>query len=686
MSSDPKSDPRSKAEEKPAAGLRIGRPSPRKTRTEPTDGMTATQQRSAATLTDDARHRLLVNAITDYAITMLDASGIVSSWNLGAKRFKGYEQAEILGQHFAVFYTEEDRRNGLPARALETAARDRFEDEGWRVRKDGSRFWAHVAIDAIRDDGGNHLGFAEVTCNLSERQSVKDALRRSEGQFRHLVQSVREYAICLLDTDGRISSWNAGAQRIKGYDPDEVIGRHFSIFFTQEDQERGEPARTLEEAVRDGRFETEGWRVRKNGDLFLADVTISPVSDDNGSIIGFAQIIRDMTVAKQVQLDLDRAREELLLAQRMEAVGQLTGGVAHDFNTIFREILRGLETAQRSLPEDPDIVPHVENAMHAARRGRALTQRMMALAERQELIAERVDLPVLLHGMADLLQRTMGPSVVVELRFPSTLAAVNVDPNQLALVIVNLLRNSRDAMPDGGTIIVDGREDAVNSKEGGVPNAHRFVCLSVTDRGDGMDGDTLKRATEPFFTTKGVGKGTGLGLSMAQSFAAQSGGQFVLRSKIGDGTVAELWLPVAAEPARTEPDSVMTPEEAQRQPASSQALVVLAVDDDRLALMNTTTMLNRLGHRVYTALSGQQALDVIRREAGINLLIIDHALPDMTGADLAEAVRTDWPLVPILFATPLADASLLQVAKPFRETDLSQAITRVVPGSVRTAR
>jgi PAS domain S-box-containing protein len=369
--------------------------------------------RFAATTTEVGRYHLLLDAITDYAIYMLDSSGFITSWNRGAKRCKGYDEAEVLGKHFSIFYTDDDRRMGHPARALDNAARaGAFEGEGWRVRKDGSRFWAHVVIDPIRDDAGELVGFAKITRDLTEQRAAKDALRQTEDQFRLLVQSVADYAIYLLDPTGRVGTWNVGAERIKGYRPEEIIGQHFSVFFTEEDRGKGEPERALETAARDGRFEKEGWRVRKNGDVFLASVVISPVRDDQGALLGFAKVTRDMSSAKKAQLDLDRAREALLLAQRMEAVGQLTGGVAHDFNVIFRSILGGLEIAQKSLPEDPDIVPHVEYAMQAARRGRALTQRMLALAERQELMPERVELPVLLQGMAEMLQRTLGPSSI----------------------------------------------------------------------------------------------------------------------------------------------------------------------------------------------------------------------------------------------------------------------------------
>jgi PAS domain S-box-containing protein len=225
-----------------------------------------------ASFNDDSRYRLLVNSVTDYAIYMLDADGIVASWNPGAQRFKGYESAEILGQHFSRFYTEEDRATGLPERALKTAATEgRFEHEGWRVRKDGTRFWAHVIIDPIRDPSGELLGYAKVTRDLSDRKIAEEALRRSEERFKLLVQGVTDYAIYMLDPDGRVTNWNVGAERIKGYLADEIVGEHFSRFYTEEDRAAGMPKKVLETAAREGRFEKEGWRVRKDGSHFWAN-------------------------------------------------------------------------------------------------------------------------------------------------------------------------------------------------------------------------------------------------------------------------------------------------------------------------------------------------------------------------------------------------------------------------------
>ncbi|HVV63494.1 MAG TPA: PAS domain S-box protein, partial [Pseudolabrys sp.] len=295
-------------------------------------------------LIEEGPYRLLIDAITDYAVYMLDPSGTIVSWNPGARRFKGYEAHEIIGQHFSRFYTEEDRRNGLPTRALARAVQEgRFESEGWRVRKDGGRFWAHVIIDPIRDADGQIIGFAKITRDLTERKAAEDALKKSERQLRLLIEGVTDYAIYMLDPEGRITNWNAGAQKIKGYRPEEIIGQHFSRFYTEEDRQRGDPQRGLETAAREGRFEKEGVRVRKDGTRIWAHVIIDAIRDEDGKLIGFAKVTRDITDRKNAQIELDQAREALVHAQRMEAIGRLTGGIAHDFNNLLMAILGSLE-------------------------------------------------------------------------------------------------------------------------------------------------------------------------------------------------------------------------------------------------------------------------------------------------------------------------------------------------------
>jgi PAS domain S-box-containing protein len=620
---------------------------------------------------------MLVDAVTDYAIYMLDPDGTVTSWNPGAKRFKGYDESEIIGENFSRFYTDDDRKNGLPQRALETAKREgKFEQEGWRVRKDGTQFWAYVVIDPIRDSAGRLIGFAKITRDLTERQHAEAALRASEEQFRLLVQGVTDYAIYMLSPEGYVSSWNLGAQRIKGYAPEEIIGQHFSRFYTEEDRQTGLPQEALKIALRDGRFEREGSRVRKDGTQFFAHVVIDAIHNSDGSLLGFAKITRDITERTNSARALDKAREALIQSQKMEAIGHLTGGIAHDFNNLLMAIQGSLELLQRRLPgDDPKVAQLIDNALQGSRRGAALTQRMLAFARRQELKLIPLDVRDVVQQMTNLLQSSLGPSVRVETHFPLELPKVIADANQLELALLNLAINGRDAMPKGGTITICAtkRADAPGLKAG------NYVCVSVTDTGTGMDEATLKRAIEPFFTTKGVGKGTGLGLPMVHGMAEQSGGILHLKSSPGHGTSAELCLPIALGEAASAAQDPMA--EALH---TDRKLAILTVDDDPLVALNTSALLEELGHTVYSAPSGLHALDILRREKKIDLVVTDQLMPDMTGSELASRIRQENAHMPIILATGYAELApgegegLPRLAKPFSQRELAEVIARAI--------
>ncbi|MBB4440851.1 MULTISPECIES: hybrid sensor histidine kinase/response regulator [Rhizobium] len=635
--------------------------------------------RHDTSLDEEGRFRLLVDAITDYAIYMLSPDGIITSWNTGAQRFKGYKPSEILGEHFSRFYLEEDRAAGLPARALATAAdQGRFEGEGWRQRKDGSRFWAHVIIDPIRHPSGELIGYAKITRDLTERRAAEQAIRQSEEQFRRLVQGVSDYAIYMLDPGGNVSSWNFGAERIKGYRPQEIIGRHFSTFYTPEDRVAGVPEKALGIARAEGRFEREGWRVRKDGTRFWASVVIDAIRDDEGDVLGFAKITRDITEKMETQRALEQAREELFQSQKMEAIGQLTGGIAHDFNNLLMAVLGSLEILKKRMPQDLSLTSLVDNAMQGAQRGAALTQRMLAFSRRQELHMEPIDVSGLIRGMMDMLSRSLGPLTVIETSFPVRLPTILTDPNQLEMAILNLVVNARDAMPSGGRIVLRASEESLPSGKSPLPPG-RYVRIAVIDEGEGMDAKTLEQAITPFFTTKGVGKGTGLGLSMVQGLASQSGGRLMMKSSLGEGTTAELWFPVAIVEQVTEAAA----DRPQQEENAPRRLRIVAVDDDGLVLMNTTLMLEDLGHTVFEAMAGPEALDILRKEQ-VDLVICDHAMPRMTGAQLAQAIRNEWPDMPIILATGYAEipegagiVDLPRLGKPFSQAQLAEAIGRI---------
>ena len=612
------------------------------------------------------RADLLVQTVSDTAIFIIDPKGIIRSWNHGAERIKGYCADEIVGQHFSCFYTEEDREAGVPEEVLKTALEQgRVELEGWRLRKDGTPFWANVVIDPIRDERGRHVGFVKVTRDVTERREAEEALRRSEERFRLLVQGVTDYAIYMLDTEGNVSSWNAGAERFKGYSADEIMGQHFSRFYPDEDRAAGVPQRALQTAREEGRFEAEGWRMRKDGSRFWASVVIDPIHDLEGTLIGFTKITRDLTERK-------KAQEQVFQAQKMEALGKLTGGVAHDFNNILSAIMGSVSIAMKRAKAGHDATPFLQNAIQAAERGATLTQRMLAFARKQELKLQSVDVIACVRDMASLLARTIGPQVSIALRFPLSLPPVLADRAQLELGIMNLMVNARDAMPSGGQIVMSARA----ASEGGTEMVH----FSIEDSGEGMDKETLARAVEPFFTTKGVGKGTGLGLSMVQGMVEQSGGRLSIDSTPGKGTTVGLWFPVAeAETA--------APEQGDEPPAENGVgrLRILAVDDDPIILLNTCEVLTEMGHEVVQAHSGNRALS-LGETAQIDLVISDFSMPGMSGAELIDRLRQANPQLKAIIATGYADLpegtelDLPRLAKPFTDTQLKARIAEVMAG------
>ncbi|WP_219272530.1 PAS domain-containing sensor histidine kinase [Pseudomonas sp. Xaverov 83] len=637
-------------------------------------------QPAQGSFNQDDRYRLLVDAVVDYAIYMLDTNGLIRSWNSGAKKIKQYEQSDVLGRHFSLFYTPEDLASDLPARALKSAEQSgRFEGEGWRIRKDGTRLWALVIIDPIRADDGTLIGFAKVTRDLTERKAAEQALRQSEQQFSLLVQGVTDYALYMLDPNGVITTWNAGAQRIKGYEPAEVIGKHYSLFFQREDADNKVPQRALETVIREGRYEGQGWRLRKDGTGFLAHVVIDPIKNEQGELVGFAKITRDVTESVQAQQEIKETREALFQAQKMESLGQLTGGIAHDFNNLLMVILGSLELAKKRVPQDSRTYSLLNNAIAGAQRGATLTQRMLAFARRQELDPQPVDVGDLIRNMSDLLSRMLGAGISVDTQFPLVLRPVLVDMSQLEMAVMNLVINARDAMEGRGRILISAKED---SFPGRPDDSERLICIAVIDTGPGMNDATLQRAMEPFFTTKGAGKGTGLGLSMVHGLAAQSQGHFVLKSKEGEGTTAELWLPVAVMDT-TQSAAVAS---TANTPAAShqQSLEILLVDDDPLVLISTGAMLEDLGHHVVAAADGHAALAFLAQGTRFDLVITDMAMPDMTGIELAGNIEALYPKLPIILSSGFAEISLdlkttlTRLPKPFDQSALAKVIAETL--------
>jgi PAS domain S-box-containing protein len=590
-------------------------------------------------MTVEGRFELLVSSISDYAIYMLSPDGIVTSWNAGAQRFKGYTADEIIGQHFSRFYRLEDQQSGLPGKALETALREgKFESEGWRVRKDGTQFWTSVVIDPIYDTSGRHIGFAKITRDVTERRNAQEALRESEQRFRMLVQGVTDYAIYMLSPTGEVTNWNLGAERIKGYRAEEVIGTSFARFHTPEDQAAGFPAIALATAAREGRFEREAWRVRKDGSRFWAHVIIDAIYNDDGTLAGFAKITRDITEKKEAAEALERANAALFQSQKMEAIGQLTGGIAHDFNNLLSVISNGLEVLPLKTAE-PSEAKIVESMKRAVNRGATLTQQLLSFARQQPLHPERHNLNRVINGFEAVLRRAGNSTIAFSINLAADLQVVMVDVPRFETALLNLVVNARDAMPGGGAISIASSNVTLADQQIGGLAAGRYVKVSVSDTGSGMPPEVVARAFEPFFTTKEVGKGTGLGLSQVYGFMQQSGGSVGIESAIGSGTTISLYLP-----ALDENDSDV----ASTEDSSEKALVV----DDEPDVMETAAALFRsIGYEVFTANNGAAALEILQRTKDINVLFSDVMMPSMTGIELAKRARELRPDLKILLAS-----------------------------------
>ena len=615
----------------------------------------------------EQRFELLVNAVTDYALYMLDRNGHVVTWNPGARRFKGYEPEEIIGQHFSRFFTEEDRADGLPATILRTAAEEgRFESEGWRVRKDGQRFWASVVVDPVRDESGELIGFAKITRDISEKKAAERALYASEQRFRMLVQGVRDYAIYMLDRDGRVSNWNTGAAAIKGYTAEEIVGEHFSRFYTPEDRERGEPARALETAVREGKYEKEAWRVRKDGTRFWASVVIDPIHDDAGEVVGFSKITRDMTDKRLAQQELEDARTSLFQAQKLQALGELTGGIAHDFNNLMTVIRGSADLLRRGGLSEEKRRRYLDAIVETSERAATLTSHLLAFGRRQPLKPQVLDINVRLDAIGEVLSRTLDSHIEVKLDLDPEVWPTEVDAAELETALLNAAFNARDAMPDGGRLTIAACNVPSDKAD--------CVCIAISDTGEGMSDEVASRAFEPFFTTKPIGKGTGLGLSQIHGFAAQSGGRAEIDSTRGEGTTIRIFLPRSTKP-------LTRIRGGEPVPTMRAGLRVLLVEDNPHVLAFARQLLEDLGYEVLAADSGEQALELVDEKRPVDLLFADVVMPGMSGIELAQALRGQRPDLPVVLATGYSDEILSGSAagfeilrKPYDTPSLAKAI------------
>ena len=490
----------------------------------------------------------------------------------------------------------------------------------------------------------------------------------SERSFRLLVEGVADYALYMLDPTGVITSWNIGGQRIKGYSPEEIVGQHFSRFYTEIDRANGRPARALRIAREQGRYEEEGWRVRKDGTFFWASVVIDPIYED-GDLVGFAKITRDITERRNAQLKLEAMQKQLAESQKFDALGQLTGGVAHDFNNLLMIISGSLHVLKRGAEQDAKLERAISAIDTATKRGAALTAQLLTFARRQSVNPQPIHFGERIKAIREVLHAGIGSPVRLAFDVDRDIWPIRADVSELETALLNLVINARDAMPDGGTVTIGARNVSLSEPL----LVGEFVAISVADTGLGIPSDVLDKIFEPFFTTKPVGKGTGLGLSQVHGFAHQAGGTVKVDSELGEGTTFTILLPrETSEPQH----------EAAAAPSRGSGTVLLVEDNPDVALVSTG-LLEQLGYQVRRVADAEEALREIELD-GVDFVFSDIVMPGkMDGLTLAHRVRQIRPGLPILLATGYSDAAadvrgdFPILRKPYEIHELSDAIAKL---------
>jgi PAS domain S-box-containing protein len=653
----------------------------------------------------EERFRLLVESVRDYAIFMLDPAGHVVTWNAGAERFKGYQANEIIGSHFSRFYPPEALARGLPEHELEMAQKTgSFEDEGWRVRKDGSLFWANVVITAMRDSTGELVGYAKVTRDLTQRRDHEEALRRSEERFRLLVEGVAEYAIFMLDANGRIATWNVGAQRIKGYSADEIIGQHFSVFYPQDVKDSGWPDHELQNAAEKGSFVDNGWRLRKDGSTFWANVTITALRDDTGRLLGFAKLTRDMTESKRVEAMeaaghereeiLDAERSARMAAQRATRVkDEFLATLSHELRTPLSAILGWTQILLRG--QSPGPADHRRAVEVIDRNARAHVQLIDDLLDLSRIMTGKIRLDLQQVSMHDVVQSAIDSASPVaeakEIRLRSFLdqgrAIVSGDSGRLQQVVWNLLTNAIKFTPKGGQVQVLLRR--VNS----------HIELNVADTGIGISASFIPQVFERFSqrdssTTRAHG-GLGLGLAISKQLVELHGGSIRAASPgEGQGSTFTVELPISLVQAEDERErahpSVESGAEEMLALPKLDGVRAFVVDDEPDARELLTRVFEQQGASVVAFASAEEALAALATSRP-SVIVSDIGMPGMDGYQMIRSLRASEPRdsrIPALALTAFARAedrkrSLIagyqaHLAKPFDVAELVLLVADLV--------
>ncbi len=532
-----------------------------------------------------------------------------------------------------------------------------------------------AAIATRQNTEANLLSVQEQLNSQIDRKNVAlDSIRR---HFQTLIEGVVDYAIFALDKEGHVTSWNSSAQKIMGYVPEEIIGKHFGIFYRPDERRAGSPNRALELAIQRGKHEVEGWRIRKNGTPFFITGSVFSSCDNAGNLIGFINILRDATERRDAEEKLVQAREQLAMSQKMEAIGKLTGGIAHDFNNLLMIIGGSAQIFARLL--DPKLPKAIEAIQTAAKRGESLTRQLLTFSRHQHLSPTVVDLNASIKNMRTMIESSLRGNIVYNENIGDGVWPVKVDLAELELAIVNIAVNARDAMPNGGTFTLSVNAVTADQEIGDNRLGEAFFAIAFSDTGTGIPPNLLSKMFDPFFTTKEVGKGTGLGLSQVYGFAHQAGGTVTADSKVGQGTTITVYLPYCA-------DEQITCNSAKTKARYSQRQTVLVVDDSAEVAEVTSSLFEHLGYETIYRDSAEAALKLLEAGTKIDLVFSDIVMPGtIDGVGLAREIRSRYPNLPVALTTGYSDAAkaaapnLRILRKPFDTEALRDFIQDVTP-------
>jgi PAS domain S-box-containing protein len=612
------------------------------------------------------RERDRIWQVSEDLLGVSNFDGYFISVNPAWTNLLGWSEDQIKRMHVSELRHPDDAEHSMAGRRRLAEGVPTVRMENRFRHKDGS--WRWLAWTLTAENGLIYLIGRHVTAE----KLAAEALRESERQFRLFTEAATDHALIRLDARGMVSGWNAGAQRIEGYAEPEIVGHHFSRFYTATDRAAGAPERALATAEASGTYEHDGWRVRKDGSLFLAAVVIDAIRDEEGKLIGFANIMRDVTERHEARAKLQRAQDQLAQSQKMEALGQLTGGIAHDFNNMLMVVSGNAQILKRRLP-DPKNQRAVESIELAAGRGERLTRQLLAFSRRQALNPIVISLRQRLAAFRELLASSARGDIKLVIDVRRSVWPVAVDVHELELALINLVVNARDAMPDGGMITITARNIGLRPEDTPEHLDGEFVALLVTDTGCGIEAGVLSKVFEPFFTTKQLDKGTGLGLSQVYGLSRQSGGTVTIASEVGRGTTVTIYLPRSHGPLIEQPVA------EKAAPRGREA--VLLVEDNPEVQEVAGMLLEELGYQVSYVQSAAAALQLLASGAPINLVFTDIVMPgELDGVALAQRVKAEYPDVAVLLTSGYAgaantlDPGIPILRKPYQLRTLARAV------------